>query len=387
MQPIFQSVSEHHDIYDSQFLRVCIAEQHKVTDLQLREQNPYYRNPWLVPWYLAPKCKDTTLRIDDFAADVRSRLVQALTQDIHERHASAADEDARMRLTKEMSIDDIGRAEQFLRYISHTIVQHSASLHTQKIEIADFFRLIRSDLCAIFQEDKLCYVAVTPSNPVWQKGAPTTLANGAAVRQTRSTVPGRKLAQFLAGPTPNIENAKGRIEEYLLQQQPFLLSLDPGNCVRYAIELRRSLHGLLKHKEVFSHGKRKQCITEIINAWVSMLPTDDREPLMSMDDSNRTIEQIIAEHFSPQALSTKELFEQKRDALEQLTLQRISDEMNDEQETTSPELNQLFEVWKQVMTRLRIAACDYPSLGLMLLADNARSASLEEFRANIGSVQ
>lgn len=378
MAPTFQQVPERHDEYDEHFLRACTHEQHKVTDMMLAERTMNYLNPWIVPWHLAPKCRETHLRIADFTEDVRVHLRALLLQDIRKGNITGLDE------------QDISRGERLLGYLAHTAVQHSAALHTQKMDRDECLRLIRRDVRAVFPRLRGSYMAETPSNPHWARGGPITLSNGAIVRagSRQPTVPEKALALFLAGPDPNIQGPRGRITDYLERIQPFLFSLETGRCIRYALRLRMRIAGLLRIKEEFTAPDRLQCIRWILDEWLTAQGDRAEQALRTTEEWRRfDIPDIVARYFHDAVTASQEDFAQVRAPLELLTIERILYATETPSDCVSAELDDLMEVWRQVLMRQRLAVCDYPTTGLMMIADCARSADLVEFRNNLGPVQ
>lgn len=358
-------VPDQHGEYDAHFLRSCIAEQHDVTRLQLTEEATSYVNPWLVPWHLRPRCDQTSLCIGDFSEDVKRRLIQVMECDPHE----------------------LRRAEHLLRHISHTIVQHAAALHTQKITRDDLLAMTRRDLMCVFQRG--VFVAETPSHPYWQQGQSIQLQDDTFVRfaQRKPTTVDKQVARYLAGPDVNISGPRGRIGEILERAQPALLSLETRQCVQYALELRRRLARLLDGKQVFTPEDQRMAIEWIADAWHASLPPRALTQLHAhVHDWSRPVPELIERHFSSEMLAEREMFESRRFLLEQLTIMRALEAHGSEEIRVREDLELLFGVWWEAMARHQLALCDYPTLGLAFLAGNARYSTPPEFVRHLGTL-
>lgn len=376
MQTTPRPVPERHDEYDSVFLRACIKEQHKVTHLQLSENTTAYVNPWLVPWHLRPRCDSTELTIADFTKDLRQRLLRVI------------EEELRVHPSKSCDARELQQADRLTQYISHTVVQHGAALHTHKTSREECLTMTRRDLMHIFKRGE--YVAETPSNPHWERGQPMQLTDDTLVRvgQRKPTTVEKRIAQYLAGPDVNLRGPRGRIGDLLEQAQPHLLSLDTGRCIRYALELRWHLVDLLREKDVFSAANQSQTIDLIADAWHASLPPRAVEQLNQYSaDWTRPVPEIIERHFSPEIVGTREGFESRRFLLEQCTIERALETHGVDEARVRQDLELLFGVWWDAMARHKLALCDYPTLGLAFLAGNARYSSAPEFVRHLGNAQ
>lgn len=376
MAPAFQPIPERHDEYDSVFLRACVKEQHKVTHLQLAENTTAYVNPWLVPWHLRPKCDATELTISDFSEALRQRLYRVI------------EEELRAHPSKICDARELQQADRLTQYISHTVVQHGAALHTHKTSREECLTMTRRDLVHIFKRGE--YVAETPSNPHWERGQPMQLTDDTVVRvgQRKPTTVEKRIAQYLAGPDVNIRGPQGRIGDLLERAQPHLLSVDDGRCIRYALDLRRRLNTLLAGKECFSAEDQSQAIDWIAETWHASLPTRAKEQLRAhVADWDKSIRELIEQHFAPEIISTREGFESRRFLLEQCTIERALETHGADEAGIRQDLELLFGVWWDAMTRHKLALCDYPTLGLSFLAGNARYSSAPEFVRHLGNIQ
>jgi hypothetical protein len=275
-----------------------------------------------------------------------------------------------------------------MRYVSHTVVQHGAALHTHKTSRDECLTMTRRDLMHICRRGE--YVAETPSNPHWERGQPMQLTDDTIVRvgQRKPTTVEKRIAQHLAGPDVNIRGPQGRIGDLLEQAQPHLLSLDTGRCIRYALELRRRLVDLLREKHVFSAEDQRRAIEWIADAWHASLPPRATQQLeLYIADWAKPVPALIEQHFSPETISTREGFESRRFLLEQCTIERALETHGGDETRIRQDLELLFGVWWDAMARHNLALCDYPTLGLAFLAGNARYSSAPEFVRHLGNVQ
>ena len=204
---------EKHNEYDAHLLHVSgHGPSFDVLELQIREQQKGYRNPWIVPWHMRPKLLDSPYSIDDFVEDVRTKLFAAITDSLNENAPSS------------LQVHDAKRATTLLQYISHTIVQHACALHTEKITPDKMMTFIRRELKRVFPKQSGCYVIETPAHPFWHRyrGENVTLANGGIIRYVtdkKPSVQDKKLALWLAGPNPNLTGPDGRITDILAYRE------------------------------------------------------------------------------------------------------------------------------------------------------------------------
>ncbi|OIO54375.1 hypothetical protein AUJ46_03500 [Candidatus Peregrinibacteria bacterium CG1_02_54_53] len=371
-----QVIPERHDEYDSVFLRSCIAEQDKVIQLQLAGNTTAYINPWIVPWHLRPHCDRTELTIADFAEDLRKCLLHVVEQELH-THPTAT-----------IKPGELKQADHLMRYLSHSITQHAAALHTQKVTRDECLSKTRRDLIHVFSRGE--YIAETPSNPHWKRGRLMELTSDTLVRVSdrKPTMVDKRFARYLAGPETNIRGPQGRISSLIERAQPHLLSLKTGKCIRYALDLRQRLKRLLEGKSEFSTDDQRQAIDWIADAWHASLPPRALEQLGTyIQDWNRPVSGLVEEYFSAAMLNTQDSFESRRFLLEQLTITSALEAHGQDEERVCADLELLFGVWWEAMARHKLALCDYPTLGLAFLAGDARYFSAQEFSRHLGDTQ
>lgn len=377
MTPTFQPVLERHDEYDAHFLRACIQGPMPDTiALQLKDQDHGYLNPWLVPWYLRPKCERTDLCLADFVEDFRVRF-ECVLAEVLPQHSSAS------------SVGDVPRARTLLRYLSHTIVQHAVALHAQRFDVERMLTIIRRDLRVIFPKQLGQFIVESPAHPFWKDGIELRPneeppeGSGYIVKRAQRTPTAveKKLALFLAGPTPNLEGPQGIIKELIERAQPHLLSLHTGKCMLYAIELRRRIFALLRGKSEFSSADRRKVIEWIADEWEKTRPPVSAEQLNQVDRWSGSVDEILAKNFGPEVIKDRTAFTQRQFLLEQMSIQSA---LEAEGGDTSSDIDRIFGVWKEATLHHRIALCDAPTLGLAFLAGNACYSDVENFSAHLG---
>lgn len=370
-----QSVPTRHDAYDAHLLRASIAgPQQEIIRLQLRERTNRYRNPWLVRFFRRPKVDTTTLTVDDFVADVRSKLEMAIRQRLQADPAPGVD------------ADTVQRAPRVIDYLAYNAVQHSIGRHTEQLTVEEMKSCLRRDLRTIFPQGSGVFIAESPAHPLWPHGRERLMEDDTVVHEARRqpTTFERKLALYLAGPHCNLSGPDGRAGEILEAAQPFLLQEDTGDMIQYAVELRQQLRGLLEEEASFDDALQKRLIDLIADEWYHILPSRVRDRLDDeRDESYLPAADLIAKHFPPEVLGNLQAFNERRFLLEQHTIAAALESTEEDGEEKMEELQRVFAVWEEVMQRHSLAICDYPTLALAFLAGNVRHCSPETLLAQI----
>ena len=368
---------KNHGEYDAHLLHASgHGPSFEVLELQIREQQKGYRNPWIVPWHMRPKISDSPFTIDDFVQDVRTKLCSAIKEHLSNTPSSS------------VHARDVDGAPSLLQYISHTIVQHACALHTEKISPDQMMAFIRRELRQVFPKQSGCFVAETPAHPFWHRfrGQNVTASNGGIARYVtgkKPTVLDKKLALWLSGPNPNLTGPDGRITGILRESHPFLVECNDNMIVRYASDLRRRLLNYTKEHPDFDHEDRLWCADRIADEWFNIIPPRAQAQIGAhVDDWELPIPEVLAKHFTPEVMASREAFDDKRFVLEQTTIQ-TSLETGGDMEKAIDDLARIFGVWQEALMKFRLCLSDYPTLGLAFLASNAVTDDRDAFMSNI----
>ncbi|MFH1670457.1 MAG: hypothetical protein ABIA92_02625 [Patescibacteria group bacterium] len=368
---------ENHGEYDAHLLYASgHGPSFEVLELQIREQLKGYRNPWIVPWHMRPKFSDSPYSIDDFVEDVRVKLQAAIKERLSTDTSTS------------LEVNEAERATTLLQYISHTIVQHACALHTEKITPEQMMTLIRRELKRVFPKQSGCYITETPAHPFWHRyrGENVTESNRGIIRYVtdkKPSVPDKKLALWLAGPNPNLTGPDGRIADILRESHPFLVECNDNMIVRYASDLRRRLLNYTKEHPDFDHEDRLWCANQIADEWFNIIPPRAQAQIGAyVDDWELPIPEVLAKHFTPEVMASREAFDDKRFVLEQTTIQ-TSLETGGDMEKAIDDLARIFGVWQEALMKFRLCLSDYPTLGLAFLASNAVTDDRDAFMRNI----
>ena len=134
-----------------------------------------------------------------------------------------------------------------------------------------------------------------------------------------------------------------------------------------------------------SDEEQRQALELVADEWTRSRPNDDDAEVQSiLDDCSRPIEDVIAEHFSPEKINDRPSFERNRSLLEQLSIMCALETSTEKEDRGRTDHDLIFGVWAKAMVRHRLALCDYPSLGLAFLAGAVRFSTPEEFVSHLG---
>ncbi|MBU0459154.1 hypothetical protein KJ652_01740 [Patescibacteria group bacterium] len=384
MPPDKPPLPKSHAEYDAHLMRASLqGPDYRIKNKVYTDDKTYF-NPWSIPWYLKPKIASTAHTTEDFVENTRQELVSAIVNRISSGtdqldSNSTQNTQCKPNYTSPSSNQviterDVTQAKLLFQHLPHVIVQNACALHAGNQSIDELIQHIHCDLNNVFSSSKGVFVAYTPEHPFCKKyqTRPYTTDAGITIMQVvgkKPTVPDKKIAKWLYGPTTSIENPKGRIKDILEEACPYLIGVNHEQIYIHMPDLRKSLSELLHEKESLDDQTRAECVEQITDAWLSIVsPRSQRQlRIYSEDDWSADTDDVLDKHFAPDIIDDPIMFQQKRVVLEQLAI-RIAGETDIDIEFKNTELDKVFAIWRKGFTQHGLKLCDHPTLGLALLA-------------------